>query len=730
MSNVTCHATIVNQKLKFLPQFATVQPADFWAQELQYLKNVGPKRAEVLQSVLGLRTFGDLLHYFPRDHTDRAALVAVQDIPAQGLVNQPVMLRGTLHKFQLRTLRNRKKMLTAHLHDGTGGIELVWFQGTPYIQKAYRTGDVVVVQGKPRLSARHTLQLVHPQLEKAAEATESAHQARILPVYPTSERLKHIGLDVKGFRALLWHLLTQGAKLLPETLPSGFRARHQLLDRPTALRAIHFPASWAELQAAQRRLKFEELFWFELVLAQRRHLQQPQRPAPVFARVGELFNRFYAEVLPFELTGAQKRVMKEVRADLRQPQQMNRLVQGDVGSGKTVVAALSILLALDNGYQAALMAPTEILAEQHFKTLYGWLSQVGVDVSLLKGAQKKSTRAAILTALANGQTSVVVGTHALLEPSVKFQRLGLTIIDEQHKFGVLQRAKLWQKHPGRYPHNLALTATPIPRTLAMTVYGDVDVSVIDELPPGRRAIITAVRKQVDRNRVFQFVQEELEKGRQAYFVYPLVEENEKLDLTAVTEGFAVLAERFGRFGVGMVHGQQRPEEKDHAMARFKAGETRVLVSTTVIEVGVDVPNATVMVIENATRFGLSQLHQLRGRVGRGEHQSYCILMAPDDLKGTALERLRTLAETTDGFRIAEADLRLRGPGDYLGTRQSGLPNFQLADILEDAALLREARGVAFALAQTDPALERPENAALRPGLNAFVESQQLQELMA
>jgi ATP-dependent DNA helicase RecG len=688
---------------------------------------VGPQRADALRDALGLATFHDLLHHFPYRYADRSSVSQIRDVErSQGNLNEITVI-GRLQDFQEHNVK-RKRWLTATLADGTGFLEIVWFQGLRFVQQQYRPGDEVVAFGKPQWK-QGRIQLAHPELEKLNEDGSPATVA-ILPFYSSTERLRQMNLDSKGIRKVMRALLEATAPHIHERLPEDVLRAHSLMPLRDALRQVHFPDSFQALAQAQRRVKFDELFFFELLLATRRLAEQPMRPAPSFAVVGERVNRLYKEVLPFDLTGAQKRVVREIRADLAKPHQMNRLVQGDVGSGKTLVALMAMLIALDNGYQAALMAPTEILAEQHFRTFQQYAEPLGVAIDLLVGGQKKSKRTQVLRDLATGHTQIVVGTHALIEETVQFARLGLTVIDEQHKFGVLQRARLWQKHPGVFPHNLAMTATPIPRTLAMTTYGDLDVSVIDELPPGRKPIRTAIRTEADRLRLNGFVVDQLRKGRQAYYVYPLVEENEKLDLIAVEEGYFALQRSFPGWHVGIVHGKMKPEDKEKEMERFKRNETQLLVSTTVIEVGVDVPNASVMVIENANRFGLSQLHQLRGRVGRGGEQSYCILMAPANLNATARKRLEAMVETNDGFRIAEIDLQLRGPGDFLGTKQSGLPEFKLANIVEDMDLLAEARDAAFKLVKQDPYLQHPRLAGLRLYLQHFVAQHKLGQISA
>lgn len=713
--------------LYFRKAMKPTSAAAYWEQPIAYLKGVGPQRAQALTEAVGIRTFADLLYYFPFRYSDRSQATPLAELYGPAAPQGQVTVVGILEGFKEQG-RGRKRWLTATLTDGTAHAQLKWFRGLRYVAQRFQPGMKVRVYGKPSFY-RRVLQFTHPEMEPHQEQAAGA-PAPILPVYPTTERLKNMHLDTRGFRKLLRTLLEEGTPYIEENLPPDILEFHRLLPRARALQNIHFPETMRAAGEATQRLKFEELFFFELLLATRRLAEQPQRNSPVFTKIGDYFNRFYHHQLPFQLTGAQKRVLRELRKDVNQPYQMNRLVQGDVGSGKTIVALMTMLIAIDNGYQAAMMAPTEILAEQHFFSLQEWVTPLGLNVDLLTGSQRSAKRKQVLTDLLNGHTHIVVGTHALIEDNVRFQRLGLTVIDEQHKFGVLQRSKLWHKHTGWYPHNLAMTATPIPRTLAMTTYGDIDVSVIDELPPGRKPVRTAIRTEKERLRVFGFVGEELKKGRQAYFVYPLVEENEELDLIAVTEGYEALQKHFKAFRVGIVHGQMRPEDKEKEMRRFKDGQTQLLVSTTVIEVGVDVPNATVMVIENANRFGLSQLHQLRGRVGRGGEQSYCILMAPKDLNDKARTRLKAMTETNDGFRISEVDLQLRGPGDFLGTRQSGLPEFKLANIVEDQGLLRTARDAAFQRIAADPNLSNPANALLKQELERFVAYHQLDALLA
>lgn len=695
----------------------------YWQQDITYLKGVGPKRAEVLFAQAGIRTYQDLLLYFPRKHVDRSQVRSIRSLQEDGEV---VTLVGRLGEMELTD--GGRKRLHSQLWDGTGTLQLSWFQGLKYISQKYKPNDEVALWGKVQLFKGQP-QMIHPEMELLRDE-EEAHLdvLKIVPFYPGTEALKKAGLDSRGLRRLL-HRLLQGAPPLADWLPPDMLHRYRLLPHYEALCQLHFPASQASLLAATDRLKFEELFLFEWVMGSRRRFRQQSRPAVVFGHIGDLFNNYYKNHLPFELTNAQKRVIKEIRHDVAQPVQMNRLVQGDVGSGKTMVALMAALMALDNGYQAALMAPTEILAEQHFRNFAAGLLPLGIHVGYLSGSVKAAPRRELLQGLLDGSVRVVVGTHALIEEAVQYQRLGLTIIDEQHKFGVDQRARLWQKNTQLLPHNLALTATPIPRTLAMTVYGDVDVSIIDELPPGRKPITTVMRNEQTRLRMLGFLKEQLAEGRQAYVVYPLVEESAKSDLLAAEQGAEFLRTYLKDWKVGLVHGRQHPELKEEEMQRFKTNKTQVLVSTTVIEVGVDVPNASLMVIENAERFGLSQLHQLRGRVGRGAAQSFCILMAGKwPLGKDALYRLKALCSTNDGFRIAELDLQQRGPGDFLGTRQSGLPNFRLADLGTDLPILQTAKEAAFGLVRTDPELALPQHQALARHLQEYVRRHQLDVL--
>ena len=670
-------------------------------------------RAELLLKELGIATFGDLLHHFPFRYVDRSVFHAVKDL----VEDMPqAQLRGVLGPLQTKGEKQSRR-LTSTLTDATGKVDLVWFKGARWLQQSLKPGQEYVVFGKPN-AFKGRFSLPHPEMELAA-TWEQGLEAALQPVYRTTEKLTAKGLGSRQIWKLQKELIGQLIGQLPETLNQELIGLAGGMAREEAYRQVHAPQDRSKLDPAVRRLKFDELFYIQLQLLKQKQLLQLNVRGNVFGHVGTHFNDFYQNHLPFELTGAQKRVVKEIRKDMGSGSQMNRLVQGDVGSGKTLVGLLSMLIALDNGFQSAMMAPTEILAQQHFATISRFLQDMPVVVRLLTGSTKPAERKSILTALRLGEIHILVGTHALIEDKVVFEKLGLVVIDEQHRFGVAQRARLWAKSAVP-PHVLVMTATPIPRTLAMTLYGDLDTSVIDELPPGRKAIKTVHRFDHSRNAVFGFMEQEIEKGRQIYVVYPLIEESEKLKATTtavlkdLTDGYESITRRFPlpKYAVSIVHGRMDQATKDYEMARFKKGETDILVATTVIEVGVDVPNASVMVIENADRFGLSQLHQLRGRVGRGAEQSYCILMTGDKLGNDARTRIATMVRTSDGFEIAEVDLRLRGPGDLMGTQQSGIPEMKIADLIEDAELLQFARQAALRILDADPDLKDPRNAAI------------------
>lgn len=693
---------------------------------IEYLKGVGPQRADALKLELGIHTCRDLLFHFPFRYIDRTKFHRIRDVQNEG---DQVQLRGTLRR--LEALGDGKvKRLVGTLRDETGTMELVWFKSIQWLEKSLVVGKEYVVFGRvSEFNGRFNM--AHPEMEEVAPpgtpgGDEISYSlgglggARTFdPVYPTTDKLTQKGLDAKGLRKLVRTLLDSLLPSdLPETLPDHLLSQYRMVPRWTALRHIHFPENQQELDAATRRLKFEELFFLQLRLLQVRTRRKDAVRGFVFAKIGDFFNTFFQEKLPFSLTGAQKRVLKEIRADLASGKHMNRLVQGDVGSGKTVVALMTMLMALDNGFQACMMAPTEILAQQHFEGITQLVGDMGVNVGFLSGSVKGKKREAILAQLAAGEMHIVIGTHALIEDWVQFKNLGISVIDEQHRFGVEQRAKLWAKNPAGPPHVLVMTATPIPRTLAMTLYGDLDVSVIDELPPGRKPITTLHKTEHHRLRVQGMMREEIAKGRQVYVVYPMIEETETMDLQNLMSGFEALSRDFPvpEYQISIVHGKMKAADKDFEMQRFVKNETQIMVATTVIEVGVNVPNASVMIIENAERFGLSQLHQLRGRVGRGAEQSFCILMTSFKLSADGRERIQTMCQTNDGFVIAEADLRLRGPGNIEGTQQSGMLRFLLADLARDGQIIAAARDIAAQILERDPALSLPEHARLRQHL--------------
>lgn len=672
---------------------------------IEFLKGVGPKRAEILASELSVRTYADLLNHFPFRYEDRTKFYKIADInqglPYVQLVGELILVQEIGEKY--------KKRLVAKLKDDTGSIELVWFKGVSYFKKNLKVGEKYVVFAKPNEFNRK-INLVHPEMETLVEFKNTV-QSSLQAVYPSTEKLTKFSLTSKNISRLMKVLLPQVKHKLEENIPLTVLERNNLLDRETALLNIHFPTSLAILKRAISRIKFEELFMIQLELLKLKLVNLEKSKGFVFDQVGKKFNDFYTNNLPFELTGAQKKVLKEIRKDLKRGKQMNRLLQGDVGSGKTIVALMTILMALDNGFQAALMAPTEILATQHYDGLKELVKGIGIEIELLTGSTKSAKRKEIHEKLENGTLSILIGTHALIEDKVKFKNLGIAIIDEQHRFGVAQRAKLYKKN-NIPPHVLIMTATPIPRTLAMTLYGDLDVSIIDELPPGRKEIQTLHWYENKRLRLFGFMETEIAKGRQIYIVYPLIEESEKLDYATLEEGYQHVFNRFPapKYKVSIVHGKMKPEVKAFEMDRFVNGETDIMVSTTVIEVGVNVPNASVMIIESAERFGLSQLHQLRGRVGRGAEQSYCVLMTGNKLSNDGRLRMKTMTGTNDGFQIAEVDLKLRGPGDLRGTQQSGTPiNLKLANLATDGVLIESAREAAKQILDEDPNLVKPEN---------------------
>lgn len=676
---------------------------------MEYLKGVGPQRADLLKKELGIFTFGDLLSHFPFRHIDRTQVSPIRELnPATDFAQ----VAGVLTDLEQMGQKAGKR-LVGTLKDASGEIELTWFQGLNWVRKSLETGRSYLVYGRVSFY-NGKAQIVHPELEEL-RPDQPASRNYLEPVYSTTEKLKSRGLGGRQIGKLTQALLTMiREKDIPEILPVSIIQTPQLISRYRALQQIHFPANLQAWQEAVKRLKFEELFLAQLRMGLLRSGRHRFSKGVVFDKVGDLFNGFYAQHLPFSLTGAQKRVIKEIRADTAKGRQMNRLLQGDVGSGKTIVALLIMLLAADNGYQACLMAPTEILAQQHYSNISRLLEKMGVPVRLLTGSTRAAERKKILKELEEGQLPILIGTHAVIEDAVRFRNLGLVIIDEQHRFGVAQRARLWQK-AAVPPHVLVMTATPIPRTLAMTAYGDLDYSVIDELPPGRQPITTVHRFESQRSKVMDFLREEIGKGRQAYIIFPLIEESDKLDYENLMKGYENVKAYFPepRYWISMVHGRQPNEQKEQNMRRFVEKDTQILVSTTVIEVGVDVPNATVMVIESAEKFGLSQLHQLRGRVGRGAEKSYCILISGSKLGNEARERIRVMVSTGNGFEIAEKDLELRGPGEIEGTRQSGTLNFKLAHIVQDRSMLELAGKMAAKLIDEDPELSSAENLPLQ-----------------
>ncbi|MCR8917798.1 ATP-dependent DNA helicase RecG [Bacteroides sp. ET225] len=677
---------------------------DLSTRDIKFLQGVGPQRAAVLNKELGICSFKDLLYYFPYKYVDRSRLYLIREIDG----NMPyIQLRGRILSFETFG-EGRQRRLVGHFTDGTGVIDLVWFQGLKYIEGKYKANEEYIVFGKPTVFSGR-INVAHPDIDPAADLKLS--EMGLEPYYNTTEKMKRHSLNSHAVQKLmknLFALLKEDA--FDETLSPSLVAAYHLMPLTDALHNIHFPRNPEFLRKARYRLKFEELFYVQLNILRYTKERRNKFRGLVFGRVGEIFNTFYSKNLPFELTGAQKRVIKEMRQDMRSGRQMNRLLQGDVGSGKTLVALMTMLIALDNGYQACMMAPTEILATQHYETITRFLAGMDVRVELLTGSIKGKRRETVLRDLLTGDVHILIGTHAVIEDTVGFSSLGLVVIDEQHRFGVAQRAKLWAKNVSP-PHVLVMTATPIPRTLAMTLYGDLDVSVIDELPPGRKPIQTVHQFDNRRASMYAFMRKQIQEGRQVYVVYPLIQESEKMDIKNLEDGYLHICEAFPEYKVSKVHGKMKPAEKDEEMQRFLRNETQIMVATTVIEVGVNVPNASVMVIENAERFGLSQLHQLRGRVGRGADQSYCILVTGYKLTEDTRKRIEIMVQTNDGFEIAEADLKLRGPGDLEGTQQSGVAfDLKVADIAKDGQLLQYVRDIAERLLDSDPNGERPENA--------------------
>ena len=685
------------------------------ATPIAYLKGVGPQKAQVLQEELGIFTFQDLLFHFPYRYQDRSSFHDIALIRAE---DQYVQLKGRFtHISEIGSGRNKK--LLGRFSDGSGAIDLVWFQGFQWIKGNLNVQDEFIVFGKPKFF-QNNWNIPHPELLKVQPGME---RKGFEAFYPSTEKCQHKGLHSKGLSKLIAHLFEQLANQIPETLPASICSELNLLPRVIALREIHQPSSEILIKTARYRLKWEELFFLQLELLLRKGIQNKKLKGYSFNEVGAAFNEFYQNHLPFELTNAQKRVLKEIRKDLGAGSHMNRLLQGDVGSGKTLVALLSLLLAIGNNLQGALMAPTEILATQHFIGISELLGSMNISVALLTGSTKKAERVRIHEGLNNGDIQLLIGTHALLEDTVQFKNLGLVVIDEQHRFGVAQRAKMWRKNTTP-PHVLIMTATPIPRTLAMTFYGDLDVSVIDELPPGRKPIQTIHRRENHRAKLFTFIQEQLKLGRQAYVVYPLIQESEKLDFKNLEDGYAQIEDFFkpNGFQISMVHGKMKPADKEAAMQAFVQGQTHIMVATTVIEVGVNVPNASVMVIESAERFGLSQLHQLRGRVGRGAEKSFCILMTGDGISKEAQKRMDTMVASNDGFVLAEVDLQLRGPGDLMGTQQSGALALKIADLARDGQLVQLARDKAREILESDQQLIKPENTLLNQALREVLKN--------
>ena len=680
---------------------------DILSQDIMYLAGVGPKRKDILNQQLNVKTWGDMLEYYPYKYVDRSKIYRINELTG----DMPyVQIRGKILSFEEFSMGARKKRIVAHFSDGFGVADLVWFNGTKYIYQDYKTGEEYIVFGKPTLF-KDRYQIAHPDIEKAANVQLS--EMGMQPYYITTEKMKNRGITSRAMEKLTKTLVSkipQGA--IPETLLPTQLSRLHLISREDALRRIHYPKSLDDVQRAQVRLKFEELFYVQLNILRYATENRKKYKGYVFSHVGETFNRFYHHNLPFGLTGAQKRVMHEIRDDMGSGRQMNRLLQGDVGSGKTLVALMAMLIAIDNGFQACIMAPTEILAEQHLATINEFLEGIDICVELLTGIVKGKRRQNVLDGLADGSVNILVGTHAVIEDSVQFNNLGLAVVDEQHRFGVAQRARLWAKNQ-RPPHVLVMTATPIPRTLAMTLYGDLDVSIIDELPPGRKPVMTLHKYDDHMTSLYAGIRQQVGAGRQVYIVFPLIEENEKTDLKNLEKGYESLCQIFPEMRIGKVHGRMKPKDKETEMQKFARGETQILVATTVIEVGVNVPNASVMVILDAQRFGLSQLHQLRGRVGRGAKQSYCLLVTPHALATETRKRINIMCDTNDGFRIAEADLKLRGPGDLEGTQQSGMAfDLKIANIARDGQLVQMARDEAQKIIDDDPDCAKAEYATL------------------
>ena len=684
--------------------------SDILKQDIMYVSGVGPTKKQILNKELGIKTIGDMLEYYPYKYVDRSRVYTISSLTQDMSF---VQIKGRILSFETFQMGIKKKRLVAHFGDGTGVVDLVWFSGTQYVTKNFKVGVDYIVFGKPTIFGGR-FQFTHPEIEKAENLQLS--QMGMQPYYVTTEKMKNSGLTSRSMEKIAKAMLAK-MPTLPETLPDYITTPLHLVSRDTAMRNVHYPKSQQEMQKARERLKFEELFYVQLNILRYTANHRRKYKGYMLPRVGEHFREFFSKNLKFELTGALKRVMHEIQADMNTGRQMNRLVQGDVGSGKTLVALMAMLIAVDNGFQACLMAPTEILAEQHLATIQEFLKDLDVKVELLTGIVKGKKRKEVLEQLVTGEIDILVGTHALIEETVQFKNIGLAVVDEQHRFGVAQRAKLWAKNENP-PHILVMTATPIPRTLAMTIYGDLDVSVIDELPPGRKPIQTLHKYDNQTTSLFNGIRQQIGIGRQVYIVYPLITESEKMDLKNLEEGYQYLQGVFPEYKMSKVHGRMKPAEKEEEMQKFISGETQILVATTVIEVGVNVPNASVMIIMDAQRFGLSQLHQLRGRVGRGADQSYCILVTGHELAQETRKRMEIMTETNDGFRIAEADLKLRGPGDLEGTQQSGLAfDLKIADIARDGQLVQLARDEAQKIIDDDPECNSPHHAMLWRRLN-------------
>lgn len=678
------------------------KPVPFLDTPITYLKGVGPQRSELLKKELNIHTFHDLFYFFPFRYVDRTRFYKIKEVNA----DMPhIQLLGKIVSVEILG-QKRKQRMVVYLEDDTGRIELIWFQGIKWISKKLRPGVEYIVFGKPSIF-NGKFSISHPSVEEKTDENMQLVKG-LQPVYSTTELLKVAGLDSTGILKMQRALVPKAVEQIHETLPSYLTEKLRLMPRKEAMRNIHLPVNNDLLNKAQYRLKFEELFFLQLGLLRSKIGRETTVKGLTFSKVGNYFNDFYNSYLPFPLTDAQKRVVKEIRQDMGRGIQMNRLLQGDVGSGKTLVALLCMLIALDNGYQCCMMAPTEILAMQHFATLKEFLKDMPIQVSLITGSTKKAERTVTHEALENGQMQIIVGTHALIEDKVKFKNLGLVVIDEQHRFGVAQRARLWGKSETP-PHVLVMTATPIPRTLAMTLYGDLDVSVIDQMPPGRKPIKTTHRFDAKRSEVYGFIKKQIEAGRQAYVIYPLIEESEKSDIEDLLNGYEEIRKAFPNQAVAIMHGKIKFAEREKVMSAFARGDIHILVATTVIEVGVNVPNSSIILIESAQRFGLSQLHQLRGRVGRSDHQSYCILMTPYELGADARARIEIMVRTTDGFEISEEDLRLRGPGDITGTQQSGILNLKIAELARDGQILQQARIIAGEILEEDQELKLDKN---------------------